>query len=98
MAAHPEGYVEGTDAITLGYLSHETPLDPLNPMADGTVAVTLVAGEFNDDDIILVSDCKDMSLFQKLLPDSGDTGRRQPLRQATQEASDVAYTTGRDRL
>jgi type IV pilus assembly protein PilW len=58
-------YAEGTDALTLVFLSGETMVDPAIPMGSGTANIQLKTGAFDQDDILVVSDCENYSIFQK---------------------------------
>lgn len=56
-------YRDGTDVLTLRYVSEETRLS--TAMTASTVDLQLTNKSFNQEDILVVSDCEHYSIFQK---------------------------------
>jgi type IV pilus assembly protein PilW len=56
-------YQEGTDVLTVRYLSGDEPLQ--TAMADGTSTIDLDTNDFSRGDILYITDCEYYSLFQK---------------------------------
>ena len=65
-------YAEGTDALTLVFLSGETMVSPALPMTAGNDPITLKTGAFDLWDILVVSDCQNFSIFQKTNADNAN--------------------------
>lgn len=63
-ASHPL-YDEGTDAISLVALGGDVAQDPAQIMVSGIDPVYLKDKAFTKGDILLITDCKDYSIFQK---------------------------------
>jgi type IV pilus assembly protein PilW len=69
-------YAAGTDTLSLVYLGGDVPLDPTHALTADTSAtkeLELTRGAFAKGDILLITDCKNYSLFQKT--NCGDTQR-----------------------